>query len=395
MWQILVFLLLSSASPTFEVQTLDGRFVSGSLAELTADRLTVETAEGKVSLETEKLLDVSLKQKPAIPALLAGAWIELTDGSAIVAKQYSVRGDQARITLLNDEVLEVYTRSIRNVRQQTESEAVANQWSQILAKKLDSDVLVVRKGDNLDYHQGVLGDVDADIVRFQLDDEDLPIKRSKVFGFVYRHPSGEVLPGAMCRLDDTFGSHWQVSKITLENKLQWTTPAGLTLSGTSDIIAAIDFSPGKIVYLSDLKPESITWTPLFGTAKTLPSMEQFYAPRQDRNFESNPLQLAGTEYGKGLAIRGRTEMVYRLPSSFSRFKAMAGIDDSVRPQGNVRLVIRGDNIVLIDQFIAGTDAPKMIDLDLTGVRKLSILVDFGRQAGIGDHLDLCNARITK
>jgi hypothetical protein len=395
MWQILFCLFLTGASPTFEVQTLDDRIISGTLAELTVDGLIVETTAGKVFLETEKLLNVSLKQQSAAPVPPPGAWIELSDGSTIVARQYTVRGDQAAITLLNDEVLETPTRSIRNVRLQHVSEALAGQWSRILTAKLDGDVLVVRKGDNLDYQQGVLGDINADVVRFQLDGEDLPINRAKVFAFVYRHPSGEVRPGPICRLTDVFGSHWQVSKIALGKKLQLTTPAGLTLSCPLELLASIDFSLGKIVYLSDLKPESVAWTPFFNTAKTLPSMEQLYAPRQDRNFESNPLQLAGTEYGKGLAIRGRTEMVYRLPGSFARFKAVAGIDDSVRPQGNVRLLIRGDNAVLLDMPVSGTDAPQPIDLDLTGVRKLIILVDFGDRASLGDHLDLCNARIIK
>ena len=191
MLQILIYLLLTVGTPTFEVQTLDGRIVSGSLAELTADRLTVETSDGKVILDTDKLLEVSLKHKPAASDLTPGAWIELTDGSTIVARQYAVRGDQATITLLNDEVLETPTRSIRNVRLQHVSEAVANQWSQIISTKFEGDVLVVRKGDNLDYHQGVLGDVNADLVQFKLDGEDLPIKRAKVYGIAYRHPSSE------------------------------------------------------------------------------------------------------------------------------------------------------------------------------------------------------------
>jgi hypothetical protein len=395
MWHIIFCLLLTSASPEFDVQTLDGRIVSGSLAELTADRLTVETDSGKVVLETEKLLEVSLKHKPAASAQSPGTWIELTDGSTIFARQYTVRGDRAVITLLDGEVLETPARSIRNVRLQHVSEAITDQWSQILSAKLDGDVLVVHKGDNLDYHQGVLGDINAEVVRFQLDGEDLPINRAKVYGFVYRHPSSEASTGPICRLIDIYGSHWQVSKIALEKKLQLTTPSGVTLSCSPEIVASIDFSLGKIAYLSDLKPESVAWTPFFSTVKTLPSMEQFYAPRQDRNFESNPLQLAGTEYSKGLAIRSRTEVVYRLSGSFTQLKALAGIDDSVRPQGNVRLVIRGDNNVLLDLPIAGTDPPKPIDLDLSGVRKLSILVDFGNHAGFGDHLDLCNARIIK
>jgi hypothetical protein len=395
MWQVLFYLLLTGGAPTFEVQTLDGRIVSGLLTELTADRLIVETVAGKVFLETDKLLEVSLKQKSVVSGPPPGVWIELTDGSKIVARQYMVHGDQATITLLNDEVLKTPTRSIRNVRLQHVSEPVFNQWLQISTTKLDGDVLVVRNGDNLDYHQGVLGDVNADVVQFQFDGEDLPVKRAKAYGFIYRHPSDEAPSSPICRFTDTFGSHWQMSKITLEKNLRWTTPAGLELSCSLENIASIDFSLGKVAYLSDLKPESTVWTPFFGTAKSLRSMEQFYAPRQDRNFESGPLQLAGTEYSKGLAIRSRTEMTYRLPGSFSRFKAIAGIDDSVRPHGNVRLAIRGDNNVLLDTSIAGTDEPKTIDLDLTGVRKLIILVDFGNQLGVGDHLDLCNARIIK
>ena len=110
----------------------------------------------------------------------------------------------------------------------------------------------------------------------------------------------------------------------------------------------IDFSGGKIVYLSDLKPDGVRWTPYFGTRKPLPAVEQFYAPRYDRNFDSGPLQLGGTPVPQGLALHSRTEIVYRLPGRFSRFQAVAGIDDAVRPGGKVRLVIRGDDKVLFD-----------------------------------------------
>jgi hypothetical protein len=395
MWQILLYLLLSSTPPAFDVQTLDGRIISGSLVELNSDRLSLETGDGNISFPTEKILELSPKPKPAVSAQSASVWIELVDGSTIAAKQYTVEGAKSQITLLDDEVLETPVQSIRNVRLQPESEEVAKQWSRILADKVEGDTLVVRKGENLDYHQGVLRNISPDVVQFQLDAEDLPVKRAKIYGFIYRHSAGGALPSPICHLIDTFGSSWQVSKISLEDKLHWTTPLGLTLSRRTEDVAHIDFSQGKIIYLSDLKPESIVWTPFFSLAKNLLSLEQFYAPRQDRNFESSPLQLDRVEYNKGLAIHSRTELIYRLPASFSHLKAIAGIDDSVRPHGNVRLVIRGDNNVLFDTPIAGTDDPNPIDLDITGIRRLSILVDFGDQAGYGDNLDLCNLRITK
>ena len=124
-------------------------------------------------------------------------------------------------------------------------------------------------------------------------------------------------------------------------------------------------------------------------------MAQFYAPRCDRSFDGGPLQLGGTQYRKGLALHGRTEFVYRLPHRFSRFRAVAGIDDAVRPGGRVRLVVRGDGRELLDAAVAGSDPPRPVDLDLTGIRRLTIVVDFGESLSTGDYLLLCNARLSK
>jgi hypothetical protein len=160
-------------------------------------------------------------------------------------------------------------------------------------------------------------------------------------------------------------------------------------------VVQIDFSGGKIAYLSDLKPESVRWAPFFGVGKSLPAVEQFYAPRQDRGFDQNSLRLGGKDYPKGLAVHSRTELTYRLPEGFCRLLAVAGIDDAVRPNGKVRLVIRGDENILLETVVTGDHLPEAIDLDITGVRRLVILVDFTDAVNIGDHLLLCDARITK
>ncbi len=74
---------------------------------------------------------------------------------------------------------------------------------------------------------------------------------------------------------------------------------------------------------------------------------------------------------------------------------MAGIDDRVRPAGNVRLVISGDDRELFAQTVTGSDEPLALNVDITGVKRLKILVDFGEQLDLADCLDLCDARITK
>ena len=87
-------------------------------------------------------------------------------------------------------------------------------------------------------------------------------------------------------------------------------------------------------------------------------MKQFYAPRFDRGFDSRPLRLGGVDYRKGLALHSRTELVYRLPERFSRFLAVAGIADAVRPGGKVRLVVRGDDKVLFEAELQPAATPR-------------------------------------
>jgi hypothetical protein len=258
-------------------------------------------------------------------------------------------------------------------------------------------LLVITKEDAIDYHQGILGDLTEKNVEFELEGEKIPVKLVKVFGLKYYHPPGRQLPGSFCTLTDVSGSRWAVQNVELEaDQIKWNTPAGAQLQRPLAAVSSIDFSGGKIVYLSDLKPDAVGWTPFFGTAEQLPAVREFYAPRMDQNLAAKPLKTHDKTYNKGIAIHSRTELTYRLPDQFSRFKAIAGIDDEVRPYGSVKLTIRGDNRVLLDAVVAGSEEnPQPIDLDISGVRRLVILVDFGDDMDVGDHLDLCLARVSK
>jgi hypothetical protein len=403
-----IFLAIAAlaAVPSFDVQTPDGRTLSGPLVNLSADRLTVAAKQGNVSLGAQEVLMISPRQKPKPVLRAAGVVVELTDGSVIRGRQYLAHGKQARITLADGETVEAPTAAIRTVQLAglsrvreahlpQETDTLSAEWSRLTKMKSDSDLLIVRAEENLDYHQGVLHDVSEEAVRFDLDGEVLPVKRSKVFGFVYHHGAEAELPPTVCRITDAAGSQWSVRTLALAGGLKWTTPAGISVVAPLGSIASIDFSGGKLTYLSDLQPETAVWTPYFASENPLPAAKRLYAPRFDRGFESAPLQLARVVYSRGLALYCRTEIVYRLPDRFSRFQAIAGIDDGVRPNGKVRLVIRGDDRTLLDVVVLGTDAPRPIELDLKDVRRLTIVVDFAGGLTAGDRLLLCNARIIK
>jgi hypothetical protein len=392
---IFLAILLTSATPSFEAATLDGRTVVGPIVELSPQRLTVAAAGGRVTIPTAKLLTLVPKEKPP-SAGVPGVVVRLADGSVIEGQRYVADASRARITLAGGEVVEAPAATVQTVLcGDLQSAELRSDWARLSGMKTDADLLIVRSGGGLDYQKGVLHDVSEDVVRFDLDGKVLPAKRSKVFGFVYHHGAAAEMPAAICRITDAAGSLWLVRSISLGKKLQWTTPAGASVAQPCDNIARIDFSAGKLLYLGDLKPDLIAWTPYFGVGEPAAAMKQFYAPRFDRGFDSPVLRLGRVDYQKGIALRSRTELVYRLPERFGRFLAVAGIADAVRPDGKVRLVVRGDDKVLFEAVMTGSDAPRPLDLDVSGVRRLSILVDFEGGINRADQLLLCNARVSK
>lgn len=391
---LLLTALLIAAAPPYQAQTLDGRTISGTLTGLSAERATLTTAKGPVDLPLDQLLLLAPKQAPkSVDA--PGLTIELTDGSLLHAKQYQATAKEARITLHDGSVLTAPVDAVRIVRLQQGPAAAAAEWTRLTAMQPDSDMLIILNDEAVDYHKGVLGDVTEDVVHFNLEGETLPVKRTKLLGFVRHQAKDASQPASIGRLTDASGSKWAVKTISLGKNLEWTTPTGLKASAPLDAIVQLDVSGGKLVYLSDLKPERQVWTPYFAGAKTPPALQEFYGPRFNRGFQSATLRLGGEDHSKGMALHSRTELVYRLPERFARFKATVGIDDAVRPRGKARLIVRGDDRVLFDSQLAGTDSTRELDLDMTDVRRLTIVVDFVGTPPVDDCLLICEARMLK
>ncbi|NLX94569.1 MAG: hypothetical protein GXY83_00180 [Rhodopirellula sp.] len=396
MWTLLLITALGVAPPTTEIQTLGGQVHTGPIKELNGRHVIVETTDGPVSVDLEQLAGLVPKTVETKEADRGIVRVEMADGTSLAALEYSAGDGLARIDLVGGQTLEMPTQDVLAVRLQADDDVIADQWAKTRHEDVTTDRLVVRKGALLDFHRGVVGDVNHATIQFQLDGDVLAVKRAKVFGIVYYHSLGRDLPEPLCRLTDTSGSIWMVRDLSLDDEgLSWTTLLGQQIRRPLASVARIDFSRGKIVYLSDLEPDSLDWSPYLGGFGQLAARAEFYAPRKDTNLAGVPLELNGKMYPKGVALHSRTEVVYRLPGDFRRFKAIAGIDDAVRPRGNVHLVVRGDGRLLYESEITGSDPPESLDFDISGVRRLTVLVDFGKDLDVADHLDLCDARIVK
>ncbi len=392
---MLLACLLAAVQPEVAVQTVNGERLSGVLTRLTPSQIAVQTNEGQKTWDLKRLAEIRFGP-PFDNKVAPPISVELVDDSRLALESVTMEGGTTRVKLLRADSLEVPNATIRLVRFSPPGDSPAVAWEKILAAAATHDVLMIKKGDVVDYHAGILHRVTEDTVEFELDGERLPVRRGRVFGVVFHHPSGRELPASLGTLSDRTGSTWSVRSITVEgDAIEWSTPTGIAMRRSLADLVLLTIRQDTVVYLSDLKPDSVEWTPYFGLARELESRRAFFAPRFDKNLHGGPLQIQGQRYAKGLCIPSRTEMVFQLPERFTRFMAVVGIDDAARPLGHVRLVIRGDQRVLLDMAVAGTDPPRAVDVDLTGVRRLTVLVDFGDDFDVGDLLNLCEARLLK
>ncbi len=380
------------AAGPFECHRLEGPSVRGHLAAWTAGEVVLDTPAGEVTVNTADVLRLEPAEPPETGA--APLRVHLLDGSVIAATAFETEEGRAKVTTASGP-LEFPTRDLAAVRLQPLADAVRDAWDRLHGQPPAADLLAVVRDEALDYHQGVVGRVSDEVVEFSLDGERLPVPRSRVFGLVYHRPAGRALPEAVCLLADADGSRWAVRSVILDgDRLRWETPAGISVTRPVGNVLLADYAAGRVVDLGDLTPQSVEWTPFIGSGPPLPTRAAFFAPRSHRGGERT-LVLGGEIYDRGLAVHSRTEIVYRLPGDFRRFQALAGIDDRASPLGGVRLSIRGDDAVLFDAPIRAGDPPQEIDVSLEGVRRLVLLVDYGEESDVGDHLNLCEARLVK
>jgi len=170
------------------------------------------------------------------------------------------------------------------------------------------------------------------------------------------------------------------------------TPHGFTVQIALPRIKTLYFKGGDFVFVSDLDPTKVE--------------ERSYFPgvvwkhRRDRTTLGNPLRLGGNEYVKGLGVHAYCALTYRLDGRYRRFQALIGIDDEVmnlNAKGAVvfRVLLDGKE-AYESPLIRGLEAPQRIaNLDVTGARELTLVVDFGDESHAGDRADWAMALLVK
>lgn len=383
LWSLALATLLGAVPA--EVETISSERLSGELVEFNDQGLTLKIGTDTRVLPAAQVLEIR-RAVPQVP-LPPGPRVELLDGTRLACKELSIARDRATLTLPSGVPVQVTANRLASIRLGESSPTLDDAWKVLLQRERKNDLLVVRKDDVLDFVPGVAGSLGEKVV-FLVDGEELPIAREKVYGIIYRQrntPPAKVI----CQVSLATGDLLQATAVTvMAGECQVRLAGNVDLKFPVDELAGLDFSAGRVKYLSQLEPREKKLVALFDLARDV---------ERDRSALGSPITLGGQAYTRGLGLFPQTRLRYRVAGEYSRFRALAGIDDAApRLKTSALLRISGDGRALFEAEFAPGEAPRPIDLDLTGIRELEIFVDFGAdQLNIGDFLDLADAKLTK
>jgi hypothetical protein len=384
----------ASTSPDVEISTLQGKSHTGILQQLSETGVTLALTDRRADIPLADVLEIRfLKSKKQRSDNSKRSQVVFVDGSQITCKKVTTTGET--ISLESDRLgaIKLALSTVQSIRFDVSNIQFDASWKAITQRKLKNDLIVIPKETVLDPVRGVVGGIDENNVIFLLDGEEIPVKREKTYGVVFARENVPNSP-AVCEVTLDNFDHVHVQRIFWDGvSFQARIADGVEVRLAGHVVTALDFSAGKVRYLSQIEPRDVEYTPFFDDE----AERELIKYRRNKNQQGNPLRLGKQQFTRGLWIHSKTILRYRIGSDFRRFQAVMGIDFPVasKGRGDVHVVISGDGKTLLEADVKGTDSPRNLDLDVSGIRDLEILVDFGGDLSIADHLVLAEARVIK
>jgi hypothetical protein len=191
------------------------------------------------------------------------------------------------------------------------------------------------------------------------------------------------------------GSVLQVAKAARSQ-----TTTRLTLVGGVDLELATETLPSeltwvrasseRVTYVSDLVPVGF---------KHIPLLELSWKPQSNRNALGGRLRSGGQLWTKGLGMHSTSQVAYDLGGRYRRFQAELALDDQAGVRGSVtcRVLFQDPQGQWQRAFespvVRGSDKLLPISVDVSGVKRMALIVDFADRGDVLDHANWLNARL--
>jgi len=414
-WPVIIAARAADAPPlSVEVEQGDGTVTAGLLQRIDATGVhLVEAAvdgEGLVSLPGERVRAV--RRTAGQPEGTDGRpklVLTLVDGSTLSGDDFAWDGKQPAVLIRPEGRIELPAGRVRSIAWIPEVAAggAAASWQGAIPEGTEKDLVVVGTADNHEFVECAITGVSADTVTVVLEEETIPVKRSKVIGLQWlRSEPATAANGAGRALVAVAGGTVRASRV------EWSAD-GLLIDGAMRLPAAmfigVDYAAGRLVRLASLTAEKVEVEPWFGglvrNAGRNDPLAAFFTPRtiESRSVDATPLPAAVKRGDAGMAAAGiimrpRTVSVWRLPPDSRRFRTVvAAAAGALAADATVVAVAVDDREVFRQQVgggVAGAGVDRdpvretpgdgvPIDVDLASGRRLTVTVDFVTGGGIG------------
>jgi len=378
----------SAGAADAKLTTVDGAVYRGEITRLTTSAITLKSSAGERGVPTRELVSARM---PAAAANPSSHRIVLRSGDIISGEIAGGSDEAMQVNSPSLGEVNLPLKDIAGVQLQQHEEEIPPR------KQPDKDELVLANGDIL---PGMVIAFSKESLTFDCALGKLPVPLTRIrtvsfasIGKAYDEPK-ELLLVFAC----SDGSAVTASDAQLAGgKLALQTTLGLRLSLPLAQTTGIRTRNGRLIYLSDLEPIEVREVPLFD--------ERPWGYQRDRSVGGNAITLRGREYRKGIGVHSKCELTYDLAGGFKEFSTLVGIDDEVQRDGRNCALLSGGNVevrIYLDDELAfsarevkkGQD-PLAVKLDVAGVQRLKLVVDFGDELHVNDHADWADARLLR
>ncbi len=382
-----------------ELHTLKGDVLKGDLENITDKEIVFKVGGKSIATPLADVLRIDFPSVTANKPDGRYSEIELTDGSKLQCKEWTIKEKQIELKTMGGQEIKVPLSAVANILNDAQEEKYRKDWAERLARKRRRDVAVLIKNDSINPVDVNFGEADAEgkSIEFQL-----PGGRKGKFvfanlhGLIFQRELDPQAPPVLCKLYDSYQNTIMVSSVTRTPAgLSVTTPAGARIDISQEFLTRLDYTLDKVAFLSRLEPNKVVQRSNF-------DFVDIY--RRDKNLDNGPLRVYGESFTIGLALHAHTELEYDLKGDYREFHALAGIDQSVGGVGGpvvlvIEGVIDGETKELYKKTFTRKD-PKdkkegAIDVNIKDVQKLRLVVRTGDLFDNGKHLDLVNAKVQK
>lgn len=116
-------------------------------------------------------------------------------------------------------------------------------------------------------------------------------------------------------------------------------------------------------------------------------------PRKGKSVDNNPLRIGGKTFATGLGTHAESSFLIELNGA-TRFRATVGVDDETEGKGSVRFLVYLDGKLKAESpVLRGRAAAHTLDVDLTGAKRMRLVVDDGGDGIDFDHADWAEATL--